>query len=80
MKKSILVPDMMCHNCENRLAALADKLSGIKFIAATHENHIMEVEFDETKLSLDEIVTAVTNLGFHPELTKLDFIQTKSRL
>jgi copper chaperone CopZ len=67
MKKLITVPDMMCGNCEKRLVGLADKLSGVKSIAASHETHIMEVEFDETVLSVDQIMTAVSAIGFHPK-------------
>jgi copper chaperone CopZ len=67
MKKLISVPDMMCHNCEKRLIGLADKLSGVKSITASHETHIMEVEFDEALLSVDQIMTAVSAIGFHPE-------------
>jgi copper chaperone CopZ len=70
MKKFITVPDMMCGNCEKRLAGLADQLSGVKSIAASHETHIMEIEFDEAVLSVDQIMTAVSAIGFHPEATQ----------
>jgi|WetSurMetagenome_2_1015567.scaffolds.fasta_scaffold929337_2 copper chaperone CopZ len=68
MKTQISVPDMMCHNCEKRLAGLADKLPGVKGIVATHETHLMEVEYDETLLSIEQVISAVEGIGFHPEL------------
>ena len=67
MKKYITVPDMMCANCEKRLEGLAARLSGVLRIAATHENHLMEIEFDETKLLLEQIMAEVSAMGFHPE-------------
>jgi copper chaperone CopZ len=69
MNKSMIVPDMMCHNCEKRLEGLVDKLQGIKSITANYETHVMEIEFDETEQSIDQIMMAVSALGFHPEPT-----------
>jgi copper chaperone len=67
----ITVPDMMCQNCEKKLTGLAAKLPGIKTINANHETHLLTVEFDNSQLSVEKIVAAVTELGFHPEFTPI---------
>jgi copper chaperone CopZ len=67
MKTSITVPDMMCHNCEKRLVGLAAKFTGISTITAAHETHLMEIEFDEKTLGLEQIIAEVRAMGFHPE-------------
>ncbi len=68
MRKSISVPDMMCHNCEKKLIGLAGKLTGVNSIVATHETHLMDVDFDENKLTIEQIIIAIHEIGFHPEL------------
>ena len=72
MLKTFRVLDMHCPKCVRQLEGLKDGLSGVQRITATHENHIMEVEFDETQLSVEQIIAAATALGFHPELIPAD--------
>lgn len=68
MKQKFKVPDMECPNCAMRLEGLEDELPGVKRINASYLKMAMEVDFDEKKLSVDEIVRAVQALGYHPEL------------
>jgi copper chaperone CopZ len=69
MKKIFRVPDMECPNCAMHLEGLEDELPGVKYISASYKKQVMEVEFDETKLSVEEIIAAANALGYHPELT-----------
>ena len=68
MKKSFHVPDMECPNCAMHLENLEDELPGVKRIDASYKKMSMDVEFDETKLSVAEIITAANAIGYHPEL------------
>jgi len=68
MKTLFRVPDMMCPNCAFHLEGLEDELPGVKRITASYKKQSMEVEFDETKLSVDQIISAANNLGYHPEV------------
>ncbi len=68
MKKTFRVPDMECPNCAMHLEGLEDDLPGIRQINASYKKQIMEVEFDETKLSIEQIVQAAQEIGYHPEL------------
>jgi copper chaperone CopZ len=50
------------------LEGLEDDLQGVKRISASYKKLTMEVEFDETKLSVDQILAAANAIGYHPEL------------
>jgi copper chaperone len=67
MKITFRVPDMECSSCAMRLEGLEDELPGIKRINASYKKQSMEVEFDETKLTIAQIVAAANALGYHPE-------------
>jgi copper chaperone CopZ len=67
MKKVFRVPDMQCPNCAMHLEGLEDELPGVKRITASYKKQVMEVDFDETKVSVDQILSAANTLGYHPE-------------
>ena len=68
MKITFRVPDMECPNCAMHLEGLEDELSGVKRINASYKKQLMEVEFDEGKLSVAQIIAAANAIGYHPEL------------
>jgi copper chaperone CopZ len=68
MKKTFLVPDMSCPNCAMHLEGLEDELPGVQRITASYKKLVMEVEFDETILSTDQIIAAANAIGYHPEV------------
>ena len=69
MKKIFRVPDMECPNCAMHLEGLEDDLPGIKRVSASYRKQVMEVEFDEAKLTVDQIILAANAIGYHPEIT-----------
>ena len=69
MKKMFKVPDMECPNCAMHLEGLEDDLPGVKRVSASYHKQVMEVEFDETKLTVDQIIQAANAIGYHPEIT-----------
>ncbi len=68
MKMVFRVPDMQCPNCAMHLEGLEDDLPGVKRVSASYKKQVMEVEFDETKLSVQQIIGAANALGYHPEI------------
>ena len=60
---------MTCPNCAMHLEGLEDELPGVKSISASYKKLTMEVEFDETLLSINEIISAANEIGYHPEPT-----------
>jgi copper chaperone len=67
MKIIFRVPDMECPNCAMHLEGLEDELPGIQRITASYKKLMMEVEFDETKVSVEQIITAANAIGYHPQ-------------
>jgi copper chaperone CopZ len=68
IKKTFNVPDMHCSNCSMKLESIEDELAGIKEINASYHKQQMIVEFDETKLTDDQILAAVKKKGYHAVL------------
>jgi copper chaperone CopZ len=68
MKMHFYVPDMQCPNCAMHLEGLEDDLPGVKRVTASYKKQAMEVEFDETQLTAEQIIAAANALGYHPAL------------
>jgi len=64
IKKTFKIPDMTCSNCAMKLEALEDTLEGVKEINASYHRLEMVIEFDESKLSDDQIIAAVRKKGY----------------
>ena len=64
LKKTFKVPDMHCSNCSMRLESIEDELAGIKEINASYHKQQMIVEFDETKITEDQIIAAAKKKGY----------------
>lgn len=64
VKKTFKVPDMSCTNCAMKLESLEDTLDGVKEINASYHKLQMTVEYDETRLTLEQIVAAVKKKGY----------------
>ena len=64
MKKIFTVNDMTCSNCAMKLESLEDSLEGVKEINASYHKLEMVVEYDDSKLTVDQIVAAVKKKGY----------------
>jgi copper chaperone CopZ len=49
------------------LEGLEDELPGVKRITASYKKQTMEVDFDENKVSVEQIIAAANAIGYHPE-------------
>jgi len=68
IKKTFKVPDMSCSNCAMKLESLEDTLEGVKEINASYHKLQMTVEYDETRLSDEQIIAAVKKKGYQAVL------------
>jgi copper chaperone len=59
-KKTFRVPDIHCPNCVMRVESIEDDLPGVKEVNASYHKLQMVVEFDETQVSDEQIIAAVT--------------------
>ncbi len=64
LKQTFSVPDMHCSICSMKLESIEDDFPAITQIDASYHKQQMTVEYDETKLTVDEIVTAAKKKGY----------------
>ena len=64
IKKTFRVEDMSCTNCAMKLESLEDSLDGVKEVNASYHKLTMIIEYDETKLTPEQIVEAVKRKGY----------------
>jgi copper chaperone CopZ len=64
IKKTFKVPDMTCSNCAMKLESLEDTLEGVREINASYHKLTMVIEYDETRLTDEQIVAAVKKKGY----------------
>ena len=64
VKKTFNVPDMHCTNCSMKLESIEDELAGIKEINASYHKLQMTVEYDESRLTDEQIIAAVKKKGY----------------
>lgn len=70
MKTRFHVQDMHCPACAMHLQGLEDELPGIRCVDASYKKQIMEVDFDEKKVTIEQIILAANAIGYHPEPEK----------
>jgi copper chaperone CopZ len=62
--KTFKIADMHCTSCAMRLEGIEDDLPGIKKISASYVKATLQVEFDERKVSEEQILEAVRGKGY----------------
>lgn len=55
---------MTCSNCAMKLESLEDTLDGVKEINASYHRLEMVIEYDESKLNDEQIISAVKKKGY----------------
>lgn len=64
IKKTFKIPDMTCSNCAMKLESLEDTLDGVKEVNASYHKLQMVIEYDEAKLTEEQIIAAVKKKGY----------------
>lgn len=64
LKKTFRVSDMYCSNCAMKIDSLEDDLPGVKSVSASYQKSQVVVEYDETRLTTDEIIRAIKIQGY----------------
>ena len=64
IKITFAVPDMHCSNCSMKLESMEDDLDGVQEISASYHKLQMVVEFDETRLTVEQIIAAALKKGY----------------
>ncbi len=66
-KIQLKINDMHCAACVLRLESIEDDLDGVTSARANYVKQTMEVTYDEHKLDPSRILTAIQEIGYHPE-------------
>jgi copper chaperone CopZ len=64
VKQVFRVTDMHCSNCVMRIEGLEDDLTGVQRVRASYKKQQVEVEYDDGKVSPDQIVAAIQQMGY----------------
>jgi copper chaperone CopZ len=67
MKDLIKVSGMHCSGCEMNIQMALEEKEGIKKVKANHKKAIVEVEYDDKKIGIDEIKKIIKESGYEPE-------------
>ncbi len=68
MSKIFKVSDMTCTNCAMKLESPEDILDGVKEINASYHQLEMVIEYNEAKLTEEQIIDAVKKKGYQASL------------
>jgi copper chaperone CopZ len=63
-KQTFRVTDMHCPNCARAIEGLEDDLAGVRSVRASYQKQQVEVEYDETCLTPNQIIAAIGELGY----------------
>lgn len=64
MKKSIQMEELVCPMCAQKIETALSKAPGVKSASVLYNASKAKVEFDETKISLEELIKIITGLGY----------------
>ena len=67
IKTIFSIPNMHCTMCVMHLEGIEDELAGVKRVNADYRKQRMEVEYDETRVSIAQIVALARELGYAAE-------------
>ena len=63
-KQSFSVPSMHCSSCVMLLEGLEDEVPGVRRVEASYQKQRMDVDYDETTVTLAQIIDATRKEGY----------------
>lgn len=67
-KEIFFVTGMTCASCSTRVEKTVSKLKGVKLVSVNLLTNSMEVHFDDSLITSEEIISAVENVGYGASL------------
>ncbi|HJQ94506.1 MAG TPA: heavy-metal-associated domain-containing protein [Acidimicrobiia bacterium] len=64
MNTTLNVPTISCDHCKDTIEGAVGKLEGIETVQVDVEQRIVAVAFDDTAISLPQIVSALDEAGY----------------
>ena len=63
-KRTVSVPDISCDHCKMSIEGAVGALNGVESVEVHIEPRAVDVEFDESTVSLDRIFRAIEEQGY----------------
>ncbi|PKM38425.1 MAG: mercuric reductase [Gammaproteobacteria bacterium HGW-Gammaproteobacteria-10] len=63
----LTVTGMKCSGCETNISDKLKTLDGVLSVSASHKDNKVEVDYEPTKIDVEEIEDAVIDAGFSVE-------------
>jgi copper chaperone CopZ len=70
IKKTFSVSDMHCSNSAMKIESLEDDMPSVKRVSASYQKSLVVVEFDEMRLTTDDIIQAIKTQGYTATLNQ----------
>jgi copper chaperone len=64
IEKTLQVPDMSCGHCKAAVEDELNKLSGVKYSKADVQKGTVEVSYDESRVSTEQLNDAIEEAGY----------------
>lgn len=64
MKKTIQMEELVCPMCAQKIETALKKADGVISVSVLYNASKAKVEFDETKISAEELCRIITGLGY----------------
>ncbi len=64
---TLKIPALHCGGCARTVVASLEKLPGVKVTETDPESKLVQLDFDDSTTSLDEIRDSLDQIGFSPE-------------
>ena len=61
------IRDRMCAHCEGRVNKAVGAIDGVYFVNADKDRGVVEVDFDDKKVDVEQIKDAITKQGYEVE-------------
>ncbi len=65
--QTLTVTGMKCGGCETNVTQQVSAIEGVISVSADHKENQVDLEFDETKTSIETIIEVITEAGFAVE-------------
>jgi copper chaperone CopZ len=70
VKRTFQIEGMHCTSCAMNIDFDLEDIEGIKSAKTNYAKQVSEVEFDEDKITVDEILSSVKKTGYTAQLLK----------
>lgn len=71
LKEKFDVTGMTCSACSSRVEKCVSKLEGAQEVSVNLLTNSMQVEFDDSKLTANDIISAVTQAGYGASIKQI---------